>query len=52
MSGGILDAWNRPVRERCRSKSRALTMLDVLMLAIAIAFFAAYVGYVHLCDRL
>jgi hypothetical protein len=29
-----------------------MTMLDVLMLGIAIAFFAAYVGYVYLCDRL
>jgi hypothetical protein len=28
------------------------TMLDVIMLAIGLAFFAASVGYVYACERL
>jgi hypothetical protein len=35
-----------------RAGHGVLAMLDLLMLGIVFAFFAAYVGYVHLCDRL
>jgi hypothetical protein len=28
------------------------TMLDVLMIALAVAFFAVSVGYAYACDRL
>jgi hypothetical protein len=31
---------------------RNIPMLDVLMLALALAFFAAGVGYAYACERL
>jgi hypothetical protein len=32
--------------------SRRTPMLDVLMIALALAFFAVSVGYAYACDRL
>jgi hypothetical protein len=35
-----------------RIEQRGMHMLDLLMLAIGLGFFALAVGYVHACDRL
>jgi hypothetical protein len=31
---------------------RSILMLDIFMSALALAFFAAAIGYTHLCERL
>jgi hypothetical protein len=38
--------------DRVRRPLRGSTMLDIVMLAIAAAFFAVSVGYAYACDRL
>jgi hypothetical protein len=35
-----------------RRHARSTAMMDVVMLAIAFAFFAVSIGYVYACDRL
>jgi hypothetical protein len=40
---------------RCRAASalqRSTAMLDLIMLAIGLGFFALSIGYVYACDRL
>jgi hypothetical protein len=32
--------------------ARSIPMLDVIMLALGFAFFAASIAYVHACDQL
>jgi hypothetical protein len=32
--------------------ARSIPMMDVVMLAISIVFFALSIGYVYACDRL
>jgi hypothetical protein len=34
------------------SAARSISMLDVVMLAIGLVFFALSIGYVYACDRL
>ena len=41
---------DREHRERQRARSTA--MMDIVMLAIAAAFFAVSIGYVYACDRM
>jgi hypothetical protein len=36
----------------CRIAARSIPMLDVVMLAIAFAFFALSIAYVYACDQL
>jgi hypothetical protein len=36
----------------CQVFSRSTFMMDVVMLAIGIVFFALSIGYVYACDRL
>jgi hypothetical protein len=38
--------------QRCTSRRREHLMLDVIMVAIALVFFALSVGYTLACDRL
>jgi hypothetical protein len=33
-------------------RARSSEMLDIIMLAIGLAFFALSIGYVYACDRL
>jgi hypothetical protein len=33
-------------------RARSSEMLDIIMLAIGLAFFAVSIGYVYACDRL
>jgi hypothetical protein len=33
-------------------RSESIAMMDVVMLAIALAFFAVSIGYVYACDRM
>jgi hypothetical protein len=35
-----------------RRKPRRSPMLDIVMLALGLGFFALSIGYAHLCDRL
>jgi hypothetical protein len=44
-AGGVV---NQPPARAQRSTS----MLDVIMLAIGLAFFAVSIGYAYACDRL
>jgi hypothetical protein len=37
---------------RLRQRARSIVMMDVVMLAIALAFFAVSIGYVYACDRM
>jgi hypothetical protein len=39
-------------RQRRVRRDGELSMLDILMAAIALAFFALSVGYAYACDRL
>jgi hypothetical protein len=34
------------------SRNRSISMLDVVMLALGLAFFALSVGYAYACERL
>jgi len=34
-----------------RSKIQEMNMLDLIYVAVTIAFFALSLGYVHFCDR-
>jgi hypothetical protein len=35
-----------------RFRRGVLSMLDILMLALGVGFFALSIGYAHICDRL
>jgi hypothetical protein len=37
---------------RGRSSKGAFPMMDILMAALALAFFAAAIGYTYACERL
>jgi hypothetical protein len=37
---------------KCGTSDRSIPMLDVIMLAIAFAFFAVSIAYVYACDQL
>jgi hypothetical protein len=36
----------------CRIFARRHSMMDVIMIAIGVVFFALSIGYVYACDRL
>jgi hypothetical protein len=42
----------KPPRFRERQRARSTAMMDIVMLAIAAAFFAVSIGYVYACDRM
>jgi hypothetical protein len=44
--------WPQNRRDNFRSRRQEHQMLDLIMLAIGIAFFALSVGYTIACDRL
>ncbi len=35
-----------------QKQSRSIPMMDILMAALALAFFAAAIGYTYACERL
>jgi hypothetical protein len=35
-----------------RARAKEISMMDVLMIAIAVAFFVVAIGYVVACDRM
>jgi hypothetical protein len=42
----------RPVRGGVETRPWETSMLDILVLAITVVFFAGAIAYVHACDRL
>jgi hypothetical protein len=40
------------VSRRRRSDAQEHLMLDIFMLALGLAFFAAAIGYTYVCERL
>lgn len=42
----------RPVRGGVETRHWETSMLDILVLAITVGFFAGAIAYVHACDRL
>jgi hypothetical protein len=37
---------------RLDSATRSILMMDILMVALGLAFFAAAIGYTYACERL
>jgi hypothetical protein len=43
---------NREIVAQGRSATRSISMMDILMLALAFGFFALAIGYTYACERL
>jgi hypothetical protein len=48
----LVRAGNHPLHKAEFFIARSIHMLDVLMIALALVFFALSVGYTVACDRL
>lgn len=50
--GAILCSARPMMRADTTRAIRRISMLDLIMLALGLAFFAAAVGYTYACERL
>jgi hypothetical protein len=44
--------WNTQIVSRRSRRDKEHLMLDIVMLALGLGFFAAAVGYTYACERL